>query len=385
MLFNNQTNQNHLYKMDVLRGIAIIFVFLLHCYIAYLHDHVEVRIPKGNFFVNLVGKDWTAIFLTITPFGYGWSGVQLFLVISGYLIHLSYLNSNSKKYDFKKFYLRRFFRIYPPYLVVLTFLAFQYNRDIFNIPAKFWDFLSHLLMTYNLNDTTFFSFNGSFWSLALEVQLYLIYPIFLFFRKKLGIQNTIFLLLFFYLFFTLIFETFEFHNFYFALQTFVIKSWIVWGLGAFLAERHFNNKQLFKTSGLGILGFLVFVSLVKTNILTLKINDLLWALFYVAFINYYLNIKREIPFIWEKFIASVGESSYSMYLVHQPIIHALIGSISFFGIAQTRPKGHIIDGIIIFFIAYAFSKGLYHLLEKPSIEFGKKYIEKLYKSEIKVQ
>lgn len=372
-----QTSPNHLYKMDVLRGLAIISVFILHCYMAYLNDHLEVRIEKGDFFVNPIGKDFWAIFLTITPFGYGWTGVQLFLIISGYLIHMSYLKSKSEKYDFRKFYLRRFFRIYPPYLVVLLFLAFQYNRDILKSGEKLWDFFSHLIMTYNLQDSTFFSFNGAFWSLALEVQLYLIYPLFLIIRKKVGIQKTVYLLLFLYLIFTLIFNYFYFPNFYYALQNFVFKSWIVWGLGAFLAEKHFENKQLFKVSGWGLFGLLVLVSMVKTNVITLKINDLIWACFYIALINYYLNIKRIVPKIWEKFIASVGESSYSMYLVHQPIIGMLIGSLTLLGISKTRPIFHIFDGIVIFFIVFIFSKGLFYLLEKPSIEFGKKLISSL--------
>lgn len=363
--------------MDVLRGIAIIAVFILHCYMTYLGDHLEVKIEKGSYFVDLVGKDWLAIFLTITPFGYGWTGVQLFLIISGYLIHLSYLKSKAEKYDFRKFYLRRFFRIYPPYLVVLLFLAFQYNRDILIDRHKFWDFASHLLMTYNLQDSTFFSFNGAFWSLALEVQLYLIYPLFLFLRKKMGIQKTIFLLLFLYFFFTVVFNTFYFPDFYFALQNFVFKSWIIWGFGALLAENHFQNKPLFKVSGLGIIALLVLASLVKTNIFSLKINDLIWSLFYVAFINYYLNIKRLAPQLWEKMLAGIGESSYSMYLTHQPIISLLIGTITIFGISKTRSYAHILDGFVIFAIVFIFSKGLYYLLEKPSIELGKKLLTKL--------
>ncbi len=373
---------NHLYKMDVLRGLAIISVFVLHCYMIYLGDHLEVRIPKGDFFVDLTGKDWLAIFLTITPFGYGWTGVQLFLIISGYLIHLSYLKQSNglptyRNYDFSKFYLRRFFRIYPPYLVVLLFLAFQYNRDILKTSEKFWDFISHLLMTYNLRDSTFFSYNGAFWSLALEVQLYLIYPFFLILRNTIGIQKTIYVLLSLYFIFTIIFNFYYFPNFYFALQNFVFKSWIIWGLGAFLAERHFLNKQIFKTTGWGMLGLLLLVSLVKTNIITLKINDLIWALFYISLINYYLNIKRVLPKFWEKTMASIGESSYSMYLTHQPIISGLVGSITIFGISKTRSFAHILDGFVIFIIVFVFSKGLFYLLEKPSINFGKEIIAKL--------
>ena len=192
-----------------------------------------------------------------------------------------------------------------------------------------------------------------------------------------GLQNTIYLLLFLYFFFTVIFNTFYFPDFYFALQNFVFKSWIIWGLGALLAENHFQNKPLFKASGLGIIALLILASLVKTNIFSLKINDLIWSLFYVAFINYYLNIKRLAPQIWEKMIASIGESSYSMYLTHQPIISLLIGTITIFGISKTRPYAHILDGFVIFIIVFIFSKGLYYLLEKPSIELGKKLLAKL--------
>ncbi len=377
---NNQNNSlSHLYKMDVLRGIAITAVFILHCYMAYLNDHLEVKIEKGDFFVNLLGKDWLAIFLTITPFGYGWTGVQLFLIISGYLIHLSYLKANTETYNFKKFYIRRFFRIYPPYLVVLVFLAFQYNREIFKNINQFWDFASHLIMTYNLQDATFFSFNGAFWSLALEVQLYLIYPLFLWIRSKIGIQKTIYCLLFLYILFTLIFNITYIPNFYFALQNLVFKSWIIWGLGAFLAEMHWNNNRLLKSSGWLIIVFLILASLVKTTSITLKINDLIWASFYVVFIDYYLNIQKIGLSFYEKLLAKIGEVSYSMYLIHLPLITALIGSISFLGISKTRSFAHILDGFLIFGIIYIFSKGMYHILEKPSIDFGKKVIQKFTK------
>lgn len=377
MTDNHSSNLIRLHKMDVLRGIAITAVFVLHCYMAYLNDHLEVKIEKGDFFVNLIGKDWLAIFLTITPFGYGWTGVQLFLIISGYLIHLSFLKSKTEKYDFKKFYIRRFFRIYPPYLVVLLFLAFQYNREVLKNANQFWDFVSHLTMTYNLQDATFFSFNGAFWSLALEVQLYLIYPLFLWFRTKLGIRKTIFLLLTTYILFTLIFNFTYTPNFYFALQNLVFKSWIIWGLGAFLAEIHWQSKRLFRVSGWAIIGLLLLVSWVKATAITLAINDLIWASFFIVFIDYYLFSSKNGLNLFEKMLSKIGEVSYSMYLIHLPIITALIGSITYMGISKTRSFAHIFDGFIIFIIAYVFSKGLYHFLEKPSIELGKRVISKM--------
>jgi peptidoglycan/LPS O-acetylase OafA/YrhL len=369
---------SHLYKLDVVRGFAICFVFLLHCYMPFLNGPIEVTIDDGHAFANLIGKEWHLILLTITPLGYGWTGVQLFLVISGFLIHLSYLKNKNNTFDFKKFFIRRFFRIYPPYLIILLFLAFTYNRDILKNPEKLWDFLSHLFMTYNLSDKTFFSFNAAFWSLALELQLYILYPLFLYIRYKIGIHKLLFLLLAFYFIITIILHQAVLTDFYTSLQTFVLRNWVIWGLGAFLAERYFNGEQLFKVSGKILILFLLTVSITKLSIYSIKISDLLWAMFYVTMLNYYLNISRKIPLLWEKRLMDIGECSYSMYLVHQPIIGIFVGSISILGLSLTRPTFHILDGLGIFFIVYVFSKGYYHLVEKKSIEVGKMIIDKYF-------
>lgn len=378
---NMESNHAHLYKMDVLRGLAIIAVFVLHVYMGYLGSNIEVVLEAGENFVNLSGKPWHLILLTITPLGYGWTGVQLFLIISGFLIHLSYLRANGSKFSFKKFYLRRFFRIYPPYFVLLLFLAFEYNSNVLQSQESLLDLVAHVFMVHNLKDITFLSFNGPFWSLALEVQLYLIYPLFLFIRKKAGIQKTIYLLFFLYFFFTLFLYFYPIPNYFLASQNFVFKSWIVWGLGAFLAERYHHKQRLFDVSGKVLIVLLMLVSLVKMSIYTIKVSDLLWSMFYIALVNYYLNLKREQPMLWEKALMDIGESSYSFYLVHEPMLPIFVHTVSILGISLTHPMFHVLDAFVIFFIVYIFSKGYYHTLEKPSIQLGKWFIAKQSKKQ----
>src|SRR5664279_3269563 len=90
---------NKLFGLDHLRALAIIFVFLFH---------------YGRLFPH---PGWTN---SISQFG--WTGVDLFFVLSGYLISSQLFEKmqEEKKLSFWEFFLKRFFRIIPAYLVVVA-------------------------------------------------------------------------------------------------------------------------------------------------------------------------------------------------------------------------------------------------------------------------
>src|SRR5882757_10267906 len=94
----NSTGNNKLAGLDHLRTLAISLVFLYHYRI---FQHPDWTIQAGNF---------------------GWTGVDLFFVLSGYLIagQLFHKIAQGKGIDIGEFYFKRFFRIIPAYLVVLT-------------------------------------------------------------------------------------------------------------------------------------------------------------------------------------------------------------------------------------------------------------------------
>ena len=105
---------NHLEIIDLLRGVAILAVFLFHCLGASFGFS---QLPWNGLFPGL---KVSATFFALLPCSYGWAGVALFFVISGFCIHLSHIRSGEK--GFGRFFVRRFFRIYPAYLVcVLAF------------------------------------------------------------------------------------------------------------------------------------------------------------------------------------------------------------------------------------------------------------------------
>ncbi|MBB5769721.1 acyltransferase family protein [Xanthomonas euroxanthea] len=140
--------------LDLLRGIAIVWVMLFH-----------------SFVVGGLGPDW--VWLS----RYGWMGVDLFFVLSGFLIGTQVLRplARGQRLDFRDFYLRRAFRILPAFLVVLAiYLAWPQFREAPGL-APWWMFVSftlNLLVDYG-RDAAF----SHAWSLCVEEHFYLVFPL----------------------------------------------------------------------------------------------------------------------------------------------------------------------------------------------------------------
>ena len=123
-----------------------------------------------------------------TSFGY--IGVFLFFVISGFCIHLQWAraraNEQEPQIQFGAFWKRRIRRLYPPYLITLA-LFFSATSVGLNVTHFLvYDVVMHLLMLHNLDPKTCYSINGVFWTLAIEEQLYLAYFLLLFLRRRWG-------------------------------------------------------------------------------------------------------------------------------------------------------------------------------------------------------
>lgn len=156
-----QASRNHYPALDGLRGVAILLVVFLH-----------------NFgFMNY--------------FFFGWLGVDLFFVLSGFLITDILLNTVGRKDFLKKFYIRRVLRIFPLfYLAIIICVLILPNIKSLNLQAEYYSKNQFWLWTYLQN--WLFIFKEPYgdkillhtWSLAVEEQFYLIWPLLiLLFRK----------------------------------------------------------------------------------------------------------------------------------------------------------------------------------------------------------
>ncbi len=102
----------------------------------------------------------------------GWTGVDLFFVLSGYLITSILLKTKTEATYFRAFYTNRFLRIFPLYYVFLLGATFVISAPLWQW-AAYWLYLGNFL---NATGHAIPSLNH-FWSLAIEEQFYLVWPL----------------------------------------------------------------------------------------------------------------------------------------------------------------------------------------------------------------
>jgi peptidoglycan/LPS O-acetylase OafA/YrhL len=146
-----------LYGLDHLRALAIFSVFLFHY--AILNGSTPLWLASHSRF--------------------GWTGVDLFFVLSGFLIS-SQLFSQLKKgqsISIKDFYLKRFFRIFPAFWVTIAiYFCVPFFHEKETLPP-IWRFLT---FTQNLGlDTNVYGTFSHAWSLCVEEHFYLFLPLIL--------------------------------------------------------------------------------------------------------------------------------------------------------------------------------------------------------------
>src|SRR5258705_8650083 len=171
-------------SIDALRGIAAFGVVLYHA------------VTQGP---QLVPDNLLRYPVRLVQFGssFGYVGVFLFFVISGFCIHLQWAKARAAGQEpeipFGPFWKRRIRRLYPPYLMALALYlgltAWTVGIDITHF--FIYDIGMHVLMLHNLDPKTCYSINGVFWTLAIEEQLYLAYFLLLFLRKRWGWVTTL--------------------------------------------------------------------------------------------------------------------------------------------------------------------------------------------------
>lgn len=144
-----------LYGLDHLRAAAIVLVLLYH-YRAFKHPG----------WIDSIGR-------------FGWTGVDLFFVLSGFLISGQLFREIENKGDIslKTFYLKRFFRIIPAYFFTLfLYFTFPFFREKEAL-SPLWKFVT-FTQNYGLDVISWGTFSHA-WSLCIEEQFYLILPLFL--------------------------------------------------------------------------------------------------------------------------------------------------------------------------------------------------------------
>lgn len=301
--------------LDLLRGIAILVVFGFHYFgIRNGWDFYRWDGPWRNPYVLGWDNDWL-----LYPITWGWTGVPLFFVLSGFVIH--YQSIARPTFSTVSFLQRRLWRIVPAYYVAIAVWGYHYWVTPFEWSGQ-WQYLSHALFIHNLFPTTFFGISGAFWSLGSEMQFYLAYPLVIWLRPKIGMKNILLGAI------ALSLVTRGVLSIWFECgypisviwATFPVL-WMDWLLGAWVAERLQQGKRVFPGRGWLIGSFTLFflAGLWKpSNCLSFSLASLFWAVLLEKWVR-----RDWQPSRLGRIGCQIGVVSYSMYLWHDPMIESI--------------------------------------------------------------
>jgi len=164
-------------QVDGLRAVAALWVVAYHGYVFFYERAVG---PRGPLLV------WMSR---------GHLGVPMFLVLSGFCLTLPSLQAGRYTVEGVDFLRRRAWRILPPYYLVMGSLSAliqlpALRRMASQAPTDVTDLLLHVAMLHNLSGEHIFRISGPFWSIALECQLYGIFPLLLYGMRRPGVTST---------------------------------------------------------------------------------------------------------------------------------------------------------------------------------------------------
>ena len=182
----------YLYPLDGIRAISTLLIFFHHL---WQQNWIGFGIKTGpdSYLFNL--WDWQK---------FGFIAIDIFFVLSGfclfYPVAREMFGETPHKTSLKTFYLKRARRIWPSYcillLVMLIFPIFSYgaNNSDPSLGNTAWHYGSHLLFIHNFWKDTLGTTISTAWTMPIEVQFYLLFPLIsMFFKKK---PVLIFLILF---------------------------------------------------------------------------------------------------------------------------------------------------------------------------------------------
>lgn len=150
-------------ELDGIRGLAILMVILYHV---------------GPYTVNFTGNP--ILVSVLNSMQIGWLGVDLFFVLSGFLITDILLRTREKPTYFKNFYIRRILRIFPIYYLVITLLLFflpwlEKTRGL-QEQSSWMFFIFYQQNWLYILKRPVSGYLAVMWSLAIEEQFYLVWP-----------------------------------------------------------------------------------------------------------------------------------------------------------------------------------------------------------------
>lgn len=360
--------QKRIPALDGLRALAILMVVTYH----YIAVPISPESSKGYMLIRqALSKNW--------------SGVDLFFVLSGFLIAGILIDNKNATNYFKVFYLRRIFRIFPLYyftialFVVLNYVATNFgliNEQIFSNSLPLFSYLLSIQNFFMVVQGTFGNeFLAITWSLAIEEQFYLFLPLVIRYNQRKRLP----FILFFLICFSITLRAVVGKGTFLA---FVMMPWRLDGLllGAVLAiiirDNTILNILKKNVRWIKIISTLLFIYLTYctwTEPLGTLSPIFVFSMFYTLII--FLSISEQNSllsrFFCNAFMVKIGKISYGIYLLHQ-MVNGIAHEIFLKKLPSFDNYPAILITLFAFIITYLMANILYNSFEKKFIDIGHK-------------
>jgi len=339
-------NTAYIERLDHLRFFAAALVLLFHGWL-------------------LIGGATRAI-RQIPIINQGQIGVQLFMVISGFILAII---SYDKELSASRFYLNRALRIYPLFLVVL---ALGYFATPDPRPTSITiDFLIATLPISNLSRLSYGEFGGQLWSIAVELQFYLLFPFLHMMLARRGPRYHLSLLAFLIAMRAAVFllhgtvYDLSYFSLFGCLDVFLIGHLSGWAYRR--GYLHLEGPQWAFGAALAI-GILIWTG----DRMHLFDHDsglwIIWpevlAMAFAVVVPAYIQCRTRIPF--SSGLAALGRWSYSIYLWHIAVI-LILQRLHF---DNLNPY---LFGCVVLSVTVVIAAASYHIIERPFLEWRVTY------------
>ncbi|RYG44393.1 acyltransferase [bacterium] len=338
--------------IEGIRGLLALYVALGHAASMADPSTLAGKVSKA--------PDWLQI--VMAPLGHGHVAVAAFIVLSGFCLQLSLYvgGQDGRVRDLRRYGRRRARRILPPYYMALAIsvvVALTITPKLSGYPFEIYrpltaeNVLAHAFLVHNFSTAWMYKINGVLWSIAIEAQLYVLFPFLASRLRRFG--RPVFLAV----------TTAIAAGLYLTLpEAPKLYPWYIALFAVGMVAAAFAYRPPSKLGVMPTLGGIVTLAGISAFFFGLWSGWSLWALDSVgglatAGLAYWLSVSPDIilgRFLGRPLLVVLGGFSYSLYLVHHPVMQALwfvrptLGEAPDFGfLILTMP--------VVLVAAYAFS------------------------------
>ncbi|MFP5042398.1 acyltransferase family protein [Parasediminibacterium sp. JCM 36343] len=305
----------HLPQLNIIRAIASLAVAIFH----------------------LGGK-------AMPGFRYGWLGVEMFFVLTGFVICWSLPIRYSIK-DFPVFFAKRLARVEPPYIVsiaIILALAYFVYKDTAHIQLQ--NVLFHLAYINNFFGNNYLS--PVYWTLGIEFQFYILIGIlfpFIFYSEKIAIVSLVLL------------NIFSFYSHLKYTTVFGVMPYFTFGMVVYMYKNKIIEKLAFFILSIINMGYLLYL---------MGFPGTVAAIIAVGIIVFLSTSNTIIDFF--------SKISFSLYLTHDIVgsqLVVFVGSLFYVKTIYTKALSFSIGLLAAICFAYLF----YIIVEKKALAFSKRF------------